>query len=608
MAVSQSLTVKEVIGSVNNSANTSKVRIEWTSTQSGGSYNDYKRTAKYWISINGGDETEYTASYRLPQNDTRVIVDTTITVPHKDDGTGTVRVRTRMDTGISAGVIEKSAETTLTTIPRASTIISATDTVLGDYCAVTWIPLSQTFRYKLKFYLDDLVVESGIIYPESTEIYTHQVLLPLEWASQITDGPQRRVAVALFTYSDGEATAQVGNSYSATFNVVVPDNADTKPVVEMTLEPVGSLSSDFNGLYVQGKSQVKASFSSIGKLGASITSNSMAVQDKNYSYSPYTSDVLTQYGNVTVKGTATDSRGFVGTESETIYVIPYSAPKINVSVCERCDGEGNLNASGTYLKIKAKRTYSKAEDANGVPHNTCIIRYRYAVQGGSFGDWDTILESHAISDDIEAILLHGTLDVRYAYTIQIGVIDTVGEYSNTVYAVPPESVFMHRRAGGKGLGLGRYCEEDDLLDIDWNARVRGELRLLDRGDPVVDFVTKTGTDDNGWNYIKRSSGLIEAWYQKRIDVISLTQEAESGVYITKPYDAEKIKLPSVLVGGTIYHTSANIESDGYTLCQVSNHNESTLTYRIWSSYLSTLINAVIMIYCVGRNNQQEEIK
>ena len=79
MAVSQSLSVTEVAGSANVADNSSKVRILWTSTQTGQSWNGYTRTAYYWVSINGGAETKYSVSYTLPQYSTKTILDTTIT-------------------------------------------------------------------------------------------------------------------------------------------------------------------------------------------------------------------------------------------------------------------------------------------------------------------------------------------------------------------------------------------------------------------------------------------------------------------------------------------------------------------------------------------------
>ena len=118
MGVVQSLTLQQVGQS--QAGNTSTVRILWTSTQTGPSYNEYPRTAYYYVSNNGGAEKEYSVSYKLYKDETTTIVDTTITAPHLSDGTGSVSVRTWMDTDISAGVIEKTASLTLTRIPRGT--------------------------------------------------------------------------------------------------------------------------------------------------------------------------------------------------------------------------------------------------------------------------------------------------------------------------------------------------------------------------------------------------------------------------------------------------------------------------------------------------------
>lgn len=114
MAVTQSLAVDQIGQSIEG--NYSTVRIRWTSTQTGSSRNGFTRTAYYYISINGGAEQEYTVSYTLPANTTQVILDTTITVPHNADGTGTVAVRTWMDTDISAGVVRTNKTVNLSTI------------------------------------------------------------------------------------------------------------------------------------------------------------------------------------------------------------------------------------------------------------------------------------------------------------------------------------------------------------------------------------------------------------------------------------------------------------------------------------------------------------
>ena len=152
MAVSQSLSVTEVAGSANVADNTSKVRILWTSTQTGQSWNGYTRTAYYWVSINGGAETKYSVSYTLPQYSTKTILDTTITVKHKDDGTGSVKVRTWMDTEISAGVVEKSQSITLATIARASVpTVSASSVAMGGSVTITTNRKSSSFTHDLTY-------------------------------------------------------------------------------------------------------------------------------------------------------------------------------------------------------------------------------------------------------------------------------------------------------------------------------------------------------------------------------------------------------------------------------------------------------------------------
>ena len=259
MAVNQTLTLTEVSGSVNTSANTSQVRILWQSTQTGESWNGYTRTAKYYVSINGGAEVEYSVTYTLPLNSTKTIVDRTITVTHNGDGTGTVRVRTWMDTSISAGVVEKTETLTLTTIPRASAITSAAAKTLGEACSVTWTPLSSKFTYKLNFSIGSWSHTTGVIKPNRTTQYTYTgYTLPLDIANQLPNATKGSITVILATYSDDSGKVQVGSNASASFQITVPNNEKTQPSVSMSLSPLSELSSPYSGLYIQGHSKVKA--------------------------------------------------------------------------------------------------------------------------------------------------------------------------------------------------------------------------------------------------------------------------------------------------------------------------------------------------------------
>ena len=482
MAVSQTLSVTEVSGSVNTTTNTSKVRILWTSTQTNNSHNNNTKTAKYYVSINGGAETEYSVSYTLPLTSTKTIVDTTITVTHKNDGTGTVSVRTWMDTSISAGVVEKSKLLNLTTIPRASTITSASDRTLGTACSVTWTPLSNTFRYKLKFSIGEWSYTTGAIYPNTTFAYTYTGYnLSLDAAHQLPSSREGTMTVSLFTYSDSNATVQVGSSSPTTFKITVPDNTSTKPSVSMVLAPVISLGSPFSSLYIQGKSRVEAALSGTGRYSATIASKELYIDGK--SNGTLVSGYLSASGKVTVKGRVYDSRGYYNEGTEEITVIPYSKPQLQpVSgesevIATRCDSNGNITESGTYLKIKAKRHYSFVQSED-VQYNYCQIRYRYKVEDGDYSDWTTILDPKSTSDEIvTAPLLSGALSVRNTYYVQVQAIDDVGEYAIATVNVPTDKVYIHKAGSLNSLGIGKYAEDENIVDIaeDIGVRIRGSL-------------------------------------------------------------------------------------------------------------------------------------
>ncbi len=483
MPVYQNLTVTET--SVSNDDNTSAVNIKWTSQQTGDSRNDYTRTAYYYISINDGDEEEYSVKYTLPKQSTKSILDTTITVPHRENGTGIVNVRTWMDTRISAGVVQKSAEVTLTTIPRPSAISSVAGVILGNKCSVKWIPHSEAFRYKLNFSIGNFSYTTQAIHPNQTTEYTYaDYEIPLEVANQITDSYLGDMTVTLYTYSDSEATVQLGIADSKTFVVTVPDNSTTKPVVSMILTPVGTLPSAFDGLYIQGRTKVKATLSAEGKYGATIQDYMMMVGGNEYKAAEnYTSNYLYDVGVKTVNGYAQDTRTFWGVTHQEITVLSYSKPQILPAsaegeiICARCDESGTLSTSGTYLKIKAKRNYSKVI-SDGVQKNFCAIRYRFRSEETSFSDeWTTLLEKSDISTDIIDTdpIKDVVSSIEKGYFVQISVIDDMGESDAVTIPVPSDftTIDIPKHLKGKRVGLLRYAKETDEPGIDAGAPIHG---------------------------------------------------------------------------------------------------------------------------------------
>lgn len=488
MAVSQSLTVTEVPNSVSIADNTNQVKIVWTSTQTDESWNGYTRTAYYWVSINGGAETKYSVSYTLPKNSTKTILSKTITVKHNGDGTGKVKVRTWMDTDISAGVVELSKTATLTTISRASTIDSLT-------CASQYFTGQMTYKYtpkssamynrcNISLHLGDEfnLVKSVNLGQKAASQQTATVTLSAdELATVYNQLPSAKEGTLRFTfrtYSDAGYNNQVGDYTYGEITLKVPDDKTTKPTVGMSLTPVSNLPDAFADVYVQGKSRVKALLDAVPKYNAKVTAYHMAVDGGSYGAEDgYTSGYLTKTGSAEVIGYATDSRGFTGEMPLSITVIPYAKPKLlNVSAL-RCNENGEADDSGAYLRIRAQRSYNKVE-SGGVQHNFCIIRYRWKSENGAYGEWSTILAKTAAGDTVDTGALPLSLSATTSYLVQIQALDDIGEYAETFISVPTEEVYMHRTKNA--MGLGTYVNEERLLDVAWDAHFRGEVKIGDK--------------------------------------------------------------------------------------------------------------------------------
>ena len=204
------------------------------------------------------------------------------------------------------------------------------------------------------------------------------------------------------------------------------------------------------------------------------------------------SDYLTKTGTVEVIGKVTDSRGYYKANSNRITVIPYSNPMIQAVsgedevIATRCDKDGNLSDSGTYLRIKAKRVYSPVI-SDGTQNNFCGIRYRYKAENGSYSSWETILAPESLdSDEIVTDALDCVLLPTKSYVVQVGVIDGIGNAAYTTIDIPTERVYLHKAGSLHSIGVGMYVNEENMVDVaeDITTRFRGEV-LIGGEDPMT---------------------------------------------------------------------------------------------------------------------------
>ena len=389
-------------------------------------------------------------------------------------GTMTATLYTYSDSECTKNVGSSSSKNFTASLPGASTITSAPDTILGNNLTVKFTPNNSSYRYKVKLtisgtnYSYPINDADGVIAPGNTAEYTHSIKLGIADIAPYVKTKTGTMAVTLTTYRDSNCTKLVGSANKKELKITVPDSSTTRPTVDMTLTAVNSgLSPTFDGLYIQDKSRVKADLPSENdeaKYKATVKSSVMTVDGKNYS-SPWQSDILHTAGEKTITGTVTDSRNHVGTDEETITVIPYSVPllkpvdgKVKI-VCERCDGAGKLSASGQKLWVEMRMAYSPVI-ANGVQKNFCRIQYRWKTTDASedqFNDWQTL--GTTSTDTVQKIVPNISLETKKSYDVEFRAVDDITSEPQVIYFnIPTDNITFHLGKGGKRVAVGKWSE------------------------------------------------------------------------------------------------------------------------------------------------------
>ena len=506
MSVTQNLTVTETSYSVVN--NTSQVRIVWTSTQGGLSWNGYTRTAYYYYSINGGSEVSKSVSYTLPKNATATIVDTTLTVAHNSDGSGTISVRTWMDTDIDIGIVEKSQTLTLTTIPRASTL-SVSDGTLGTKTTLTADRKSSSFTHTLTWecgsYSGTLATKSSATsWPFTPELKLASV------------APYGQKVYCTYTLSTYNGSTLVGTDSKAAW-FTIPNSV--KPSCSLSLSDSKGYASIYGG-YIQGESQLSVTINATQAYSSPISRYSASANGVTYSTQTFTTSVLTNVGSNTISATVTDGRGRPGSTSSSITVLEYKRPRITNLKVRRCNADGTENDRGGYGKISFHCTITPLSNKNT---KACSMDYR---QSGT-SEWTAAptINLSAYDQDCNPPVIQ--MSDAHSYEVRIKLLDRFGTTIVTT-SVSTGYCLYHIPASGKGITFGGIAEGDGFnvkmdatfgenvnmkknLQLDGNMSCKSitctSLRATAAGDIGTASHTVAVLDNSGWIYYRTLRGL-----------------------------------------------------------------------------------------------------
>ena len=343
--------------SKNVSANTSTVTCklylvnDWSLNISGRSDNT--------CTIDGSAQTF--SSPAISSTGTHLLGTVSRAVNHASDGSKSLAISAVFQiratlSGTYYGTITASANITLDSIPRASSV-SAGNMTMGTAGKINISRASSSFTHTLTYSFGNT---SGTIATKTTATSVSWTA-SLSLANQIPNATSGTCTITCTTYN---GNTNIG-SKTCTLSLSVP--ASVKPTISsLTASRIDGDVPSAWGIYVQTKSKVKLTINgAAGSYGSTIKSYSITGGGYSGSASTLTTGFLNNSGTITFQATVTDSRGRVSAEATvSITVTAYSPPYFNSSLSQRCLSNGTLDDDGTYIHALVSFGYSTCGGKN----------------------------------------------------------------------------------------------------------------------------------------------------------------------------------------------------------------------------------------------------
>ncbi len=444
--------------SKNVSANTSTVTCklylvnDWSLNISGRSDNT--------CTIDGSAQTF--SSPAISSTGTHLLGTVSRAVNHASDGSKSLAISAVFQiratlSGTYYGTITASANITLDSIPRASSV-SAGNMTMGTAGKINISRASSSFTHTLTYSFGNT---SGTIATKTTA--TSVSWTPsLSLANQIPNATSGTCTITCTTYN---GNTNIG-SKTCTLSLSVP--ASVKPtILSLTASRIDGEVPSAWGIYVQTKSKVKLTVNgAAGSYGSTIKSYSITGGGYSGSASTLTTGFLNNSGTITFKATVTDSRGRVSAEaSVSITVTAYSPPYFNSSLSQRCLSNGTLDDDGTYIHALVSFGYSTCGGKNTLKTS---VQYKQVSAEQWTDAGVTFASNTAFTYGNGQISTETSYDVRYTLEDAFSSI-SVQEIVSTA------AVVMDFKSGGKGVAIGKVSERDNTFEVaeNWDVKVYG---------------------------------------------------------------------------------------------------------------------------------------
>lgn len=348
--------------------------------------------------------------------------------------------------------------------PATQPSLSASTVEMGKSVTINTPAVNSAYRHNIwaAFGNAGVVIAERVV---SSTTWTPDVNL----ASQISNATSGVATIYCDTF-DANGTQLGTKTISITLTVpgsVVPSAG--------TLSAALAEDTSGTGLYVKGMGKAKLTLSGAsGAYGSNITSYTITGGGWTATNGALTTGTLASAGNITFTATVTDSRGRKASTTRTISVIDYTKPGVAVCDVYRCDADGNRKKAGTYFAVEINASYS------AITGNTLNITARYKKQSeSSYGTAADVINNG------KTVLGGGNIGASTTYDVLVTVADKYNSLS-IQRTLSTKSVLQSFKRSA-GAAIGKVAELANWLDIAWNTRIRGNLKV------------DGGMSDGAWN-------------------------------------------------------------------------------------------------------------
>ena len=564
----------------NTSNITVTVKLKRNDGNTYGAFNNYPDRNSLTITLNGVQRYSSGLTYDTGNCATATLGTFTGDVEHDNEGVLSLPVSITFVSGYS--LLEGAGITgtfTGASIPRASTLaLSVTSLNHTQDITATITPSASSFSHAITYSIGSYSQRQ--ILPAGT--YSNLFTVPQSWANAVANSRSASIAVKLDTYT---GSTLVGTRLYYV-SLTIPNSNGYIPSFSLTIIPVNNRIPAAWGVYVRGMSGVTVTAQNINyKYSASFQKASITVGGVTKNTLPAVFDTLNESGNITVTLKLTDSRGLSKTITSSITVVDYANPGARILQLSRCTSNGTPSPDGTYIKLVPVVSFSPVNNKNST---TCSLTYKEKGSAGSGTNVQFITRQEVITGA-------GNIDVTKSYEVTLSVTDGLQNNSSVTQYVGAGTIPFNIRKGGKGVGIGKYCQADNQLQSGWDVHTDG--KFFENGSKVVE----SGGGQTG-NWAKFSDGMmIECG--KRVLVgneLSLSNTFTSGA---------SLRYSKVIIQPSQAFTAENgMTATAYCadvpLCVQMGNKDASGRYeaRCWSgdSTVTSLSSAYILYMIVGR--------